>query len=116
MDASLPQADLTLIETTIRRHAGADVVFHNLRTRKAGSQRFIQFHLLVPGTTTVQAAHEVCEAIEQQIKAVLANAQITIHIEPLEDPASWDALPTLERPPGMDQTDQASRSRNPSPE
>jgi cation diffusion facilitator family transporter len=116
MDASLPQAELTLIETTIRRHTGADAVFHNLRTRKAGTQRFIEFHLLVAGTTTVQAAHEVCESIEQQIKALLANTQITIHIEPLEDPASWDALPTLERPPGVSQTDQASRSRNPSPE
>lgn len=56
---------------------------HDLRTRHAGSPRtFIDFHLVVDGQTTVDAAHDICDRIEQALKARLPGAMITIHVEP----------------------------------
>jgi divalent metal cation (Fe/Co/Zn/Cd) transporter len=53
-----------------------------LRTRHAGRATFIEFHLVMPGETTVAAAHDVCDRIEAALKAAIADAVITIHIEP----------------------------------
>jgi divalent metal cation (Fe/Co/Zn/Cd) transporter len=61
-----------------------------LRTRKSGSRRFVDFHLLLPGATSVQRAHDVVERIEGQIQQQLPNTYVTIHVEPREDTASWD--------------------------
>lgn len=90
MDVSLPQSELAVVMSTIQGLAGSDAGFHALRTRKAGTRRFIEFHLLLPGRTSVQEAHDRCERIERGIEAALANTSITIHVEPREDPASWD--------------------------
>ncbi|MDD3312376.1 cation diffusion facilitator family transporter, partial [Pseudodesulfovibrio sp.] len=59
MDDALPDAELEVIETAIGRHKAKGVSYHHLRTRKSGPLRFIDFHLLVPGATTVQAAHDL---------------------------------------------------------
>jgi divalent metal cation (Fe/Co/Zn/Cd) transporter len=55
-----------------------------LRTRKAGSRRFIDFKLLVRGGETVAAAHASCDRIEAALAERLAKAVVTIHVEPLE--------------------------------
>ena len=55
---------------------------HDLRTRHAGPRTFIDFHLVVDGQTTVDAAHDICDRIEQALKARLPGAMITIHVEP----------------------------------
>jgi cation diffusion facilitator family transporter len=90
MDTVLPAAEIALITEAIAQSAGADSGFHGLRTRKSGSVRFVDFHLLVPGAMTVQESHDLCCAIEERIQAVLTGAQITIHVEPREDYASFD--------------------------
>jgi len=91
MDDALPEEELHIIANAIRKHQGEKCTFHELRTRKAGAQRFIDFHLLVPGNCTIFDAHELCEKIETEIKAKLERAEVTIHVEPLEDDASYDA-------------------------
>lgn len=96
MDTALPTAEVGLVVTAIRHCAGARVEFHNLRTRKAGDRRFVEFHLLVPGTTTVQTAHNLCQTIEAEINAALPKSSIMIHVEPREDRQSWDGLAALE--------------------
>lgn len=90
MDSALPLAEVELIENAIRRHSGPPSHFHGLRTRKAGRERFADFHLLVPGATSVQASHDLCCAIEDELRAALPGLRVTIHVEPLEDAASWD--------------------------
>jgi len=90
MDYTLPSPEVKLIEQILQRHGGNGVVYHRLRTRRAGTKRFVDFHLLVPGDRTVQETHDLCERIEAEMKSTLKDASITIHIEPLEDPASWD--------------------------
>ena len=60
-----------------------------LRTRRAGSRRFADFHLLVPGNLSVRAAHDFAELIEATVRTALPSVELTIHIEPIEEQASW---------------------------
>ncbi len=90
MDAALPPAEIEVIQAAIQQTAGADTPYHALRTRKSGSRRFIDFHLLMPGQTSVQASHDLANRVEAAIEQGLPNAFVTIHVEPREDTASWD--------------------------
>lgn len=90
MDEGLPSREVEAIVAAIGRVAGEDAQYHALRTRRAGAVRFVDFHLLVPGSMTVQQSHDLCCDIEDAIRAELAGAQTTIHVEPREDHASFD--------------------------
>jgi cation diffusion facilitator family transporter len=90
MDEGLPTDEIFLITDAIKRIGGKEAGFHALRTRKSGSVRFVDFHLLVPGSMTVQESHDLCCDIEEAIKAGLSGSQTTIHVEPREDHASFD--------------------------
>ena len=87
MDAALPPKDVTRVETLIRGELPPDASFHALRTRKAGARRFLEFHLLVPGTLSVADSHALCDRIEAALTAHLAKAHVTIHVEPRETSA-----------------------------
>ena len=84
MDAALPQAELERLESLIRRELPATASFHALRTRKAGARRFVELHLLVPGSTTVAASHALCDRIEAALALRLPKSEVTIHVEPAE--------------------------------
>ena len=58
--------------------------FHHLRTRKAGAARFIELHVVVDKDLTVERAHRLADAITRDIKAHLAGATVTIHVEPCD--------------------------------
>lgn len=90
MDYRLPQKEIAAVESVLRQFQDELVAYHNLRTRKSGPKRFIEFHLLVPGKMTVQASHDLCEKIEKAIQEKLSNCEIIIHVEPSEDHVSWD--------------------------
>lgn len=90
MDDALPEPELEIIASAIRKHQDEDATFHELRTRKSGPRRFIDFHLLVPGDMTVHAAHDLCCVIEEEIESRLAQSEVTIHVEPLECDSSYE--------------------------
>jgi cation diffusion facilitator family transporter len=90
MDATLPEDEVIVVQETISQVVGEDTPYHGLRTRKSGSRRFIDFHLLLPGSMTVQRSHDLVDSIEGQIQSQLPNTYVTIHVEPREDAASWD--------------------------
>jgi len=90
MDYTLPTEELKIIEAVLARHRDKFSAYHALRTRKSGPQRFIDLHLLVSGNRTVQETHDLCKTIEAEINAALKNANIIIHVEPVEDKSSWE--------------------------
>ncbi|MCB9131355.1 MAG: cation transporter [Anaerolineales bacterium] len=90
MDQSLPAPEVEVVRKAVETTAGAATPYHALRTRKSGSRRFIDMHLLLPGRTTVQESHDLVTEIEASIQEQLANTFITIHVEPVEDNLSWD--------------------------
>jgi len=87
MDAALPASELKRAEALIRTELPDGANFHALRTRKAGARRFLELHLLVPGTMSVLESHALCDRIEATLMAHLAKAHVTIHVEPRETQA-----------------------------
>jgi cation diffusion facilitator family transporter len=90
MDHALPIWEQTLVRRAIESHLEAGTAYHALRTRQAGSDRFVDFHLLVPGRTSVTRAHRLAVRVEDAIKNALPGTEVVVHIEPIEEPASWE--------------------------
>jgi cation diffusion facilitator family transporter len=90
LDRAMDPAEQEALQRILDRHAGADVRFHALRTRQAGARRFVTVHVLVPGAWPVKQGHALCEHLENEIGAELANATVLTHLEALEDPASFE--------------------------
>jgi cation diffusion facilitator family transporter len=82
LDEAIPPDTLASIRTIIAAKAEGAIEAHDLRTRRAGSMTFIDFHLVVAGNTTVSDAHEICDRLETAIKQSVGEALITIHVEP----------------------------------
>ena len=85
MDTRLPKNEEESIRSCIMNRGDLIVGFHNLRTRKSGSQRFIDFHLIMPKHVSVDDAHNVCDQLERDIATRLIRSKVTIHIEPCVD-------------------------------
>lgn len=96
LDTGLPEENRAAILRVLAAHRDQGVQFHALRTRQAGARRFVSFHILVPGDWTVQRGHDLLEQIEGRIRAAVPNTTVFTHLEPLEDPISWDDV-QLER-------------------
>lgn len=90
MDASLPASEIGKIDAVMARYRDKKVDFHALRTRQAGARRFISVHVLVPGDWTVHDAHHIAEDFEGDIRAVLGDAVVNTHLEPVEDAISME--------------------------
>lgn len=90
MDHALSEAEQEQARAAIAAHLESGMDFHALRTRRAGPRRFADFHLLVPGALTVQAAHDVTERIEEALKKSLPGLEVTVHIEPIEEQSAYN--------------------------
>ncbi len=84
MDEAVPEGMLNRIRGVIAKSAAGALEAHDLRTRHAGRMTFIDFHLVVPGTMPVSEAHGICDEVETALRAEVADAMITIHVEPEE--------------------------------
>lgn len=90
LDTALPESDQQIIAAVLAPYQEKGILFHALRTRVAGARRFVNLHVLVPGEWTVQRGHNLCEEIESAISRALPGTNVFTHLEPLEDPVSWD--------------------------
>jgi cation diffusion facilitator family transporter len=90
MDRAIPDADRAVIVEVLEklRHQGGD--YHALRTRESGAKSFVDVHILVPGRMSVQDGHDLVESLENEIRGRLPHVEVLTHLEPLEDPKSWD--------------------------
>ena len=84
MDARLPKQEEEEIRSLVEAKAARARGYHGLRTRKAGSHRFVEFHLVVDRSMTVEDSHRVSEDITSAIKARYPEASVTIHIDPCD--------------------------------
>jgi cation diffusion facilitator family transporter len=84
VDEALPEADLDTIRQAIGEVGGPRGVvgFHKLRSRSAGSRRYIDLHLQFADGTTLEAAHGAAHALTDEIAQRLDGADVLIHIEP----------------------------------
>ena len=82
MDVAVPPDTQKTIREVIASNADGAIEAHDIRTRQAGKLTFIDFHLVVPGVMSVDAAHSICDSIEAKLREAVEDVQITIHVEP----------------------------------
>jgi cation diffusion facilitator family transporter len=82
LDESAPAEELARIREVISLNAGDAIETHDLRTRHAGRTTFIEFHLVVPGSMSVERSHEICDRLEAALQKALEGAVVMIHVEP----------------------------------
>ena len=90
MDRALSAEEQAGLDAALAPYRQEGIVFHAIRTREAGRRSFVSMHVLVPGTWTVQRGHDLLERLEADIHSVMPYASVMTHLEPLEDPASFD--------------------------
>lgn len=90
MDAALPEEDLAQVRKVLDSYADRGVEYHALRSRQAAARRFVSLHLLVPDSWTIQQGHALAEEVECAICRALPNTTVFTHLEPRDDPASWN--------------------------
>ncbi|MHB1009525.1 MAG: cation diffusion facilitator family transporter [Propionibacteriaceae bacterium] len=93
LDRTLPHEENTEIVAVLLKHTTEEVMFHGLRTRSAGRYGFATFDVLVPGSWSVRKAHDLVEAIEDDLRDVAPDLDVRSHIEPREDPRAYGDHP-----------------------
>jgi len=94
MDEAVTAEVARSIRDVISSNAEGAIEAHDVKTRMAGRATFIEFHLVVPGTMTVAASHQICDRIEQALQAAVHDAQVLIHVEP-EEEAKQTGVPVV---------------------
>lgn len=82
IDAKLPHSQEAIVRDCLSKHNQYVLSYHALRTRRAGSQRYIDVHLVMNKDVSLQQAHDVCDMIELEIESSLPGANVIIHAEP----------------------------------
>jgi ferrous-iron efflux pump FieF len=90
MDRELPDADREKIIRIVMNH-GEVHHLHDLRTRAAGVNAFIQFHVELDPHISLARAHELCDEVEGLVRDQFPHAEVIIH----QDPAGYEMPPRL---------------------
>jgi len=84
LDSSLPEEDINWIADFVRNNWPAVRSFHHLQTRKAGPDRFIDFHVVVDEGMSVAESHALADEIVVAIKERMPGSRVHIHVEPCD--------------------------------
>ena len=79
LDTALSQGEMTKLTSILEE---MEVQYHDLRTRAAGHQRFVEFHLDVPAHETIETIHRQCDLIEARLEHEFRDISVIIHPEP----------------------------------
>jgi ferrous-iron efflux pump FieF len=81
MDRELPDTDREKIKAVVRAHSEVKSM-HDLRTRSAGVNTFIQLHIELDPEIKLLRAHEISDAVEADLMAAFPRAEVIIHQDP----------------------------------
>lgn len=84
LDHTLPSAERAFIKELISSKHPDVNGYHKLKTRKAGSIRFIEFHMLVDPQMSVETSHRITDDISRMVYERFPNSTVTIHVEPCD--------------------------------
>ncbi len=82
MDKELPPDTVRKIEDVIMGFNPDVKSYHKLKTRNAGSVKFVEFHVVMDHTLTFIESHEIAEKIVRAIKERIGNSEVTVHVDP----------------------------------
>jgi len=83
IDVRLPDEEVAWIGTMVEHEPGV-LGYHKLRTRRAGSLRYVDMHIVVPREWNVVEAHDLADRLEKRIETELAPANVVIHVDPYD--------------------------------
>lgn len=83
-DIALPDEEQTMIQEILVNHPGVKD-YHLLRTRRSGSKRLVDVHVVLEADLQLQKAHDICDEIEAQIKELFSPCDVVIHPEPFDE-------------------------------
>ncbi|MFH1080081.1 MAG: cation diffusion facilitator family transporter [Pseudomonadota bacterium] len=92
LDTTLPPEEEAWIRQRILHHGPAICGFHQLRTRKSGHFRFVEFHLKVDPEMSVQISHAITEDLSLGIERQFPSTSVMIHIEPCDGDCKGNCL------------------------
>lgn len=84
MDVKLPVEEESWIRNLIIIHQPVIHGFHQLRTRKAGNIRFVDFHIKVDPSMSVEESHQITDELSVSIENHFPKTNVTIHTEPCD--------------------------------
>ncbi|MEW6051800.1 MAG: cation diffusion facilitator family transporter [Candidatus Zixiibacteriota bacterium] len=84
MDHGLPAAEISRIEQLLRDDPRVRS-WHDLRTRKSGSERHIDVHIVLREDATLVEANQVADDLEQKFETVFPRCNVVIHPDPYDD-------------------------------
>ena len=90
VDRVLPEVEQRAIDDVLARARAEGIAFHAVRSRQAGRRAFVSLHVLVPGDWTIKQGHDLSERLERELRSAVPHASVLTHLEPVEDPASFD--------------------------
>ncbi len=90
MDKAVPRDERERIVAILEQVRALGGDYHRLRTRASGKKSFVDVHVLVPGSMSVHEGHDLVHRLEEQIASAMPHVEVLTHLEPLEDPRSWD--------------------------
>ncbi len=90
MDRAIPDAERDQIVAVLEQVKSIGGDYHRLRTRVAGKVSFVDVHVLVPGAMSVHEGHDLVEKLESEIREQVPHIEVLTHLEPVEDPRSWE--------------------------
>ncbi len=96
MDKAVTAQEEADIKDAIARHADGSLGIHDLKSRRAGSVTFVDFHMVVPSNMTVRKSHDICDRLEIAIEAAHPGASVVIHVEPESEEAHGIRVPIEE--------------------
>jgi divalent metal cation (Fe/Co/Zn/Cd) transporter len=72
------------VTAIIEAHRPMVLDWHDLRTRRSGSEMQVDFHVVVCREHSLEEAHRVADHLEMEIREMLGNAHVVTHIDPCE--------------------------------
>jgi ferrous-iron efflux pump FieF len=85
MDRELPDEERARIRRIALEHPDVKAV-RDLRTRRSGTDTFVQMILVVDGMLSVNQAHRIVDDVERAVCAAFPSVEVLIHEEPEQLP------------------------------
>lgn len=82
LDRELPLEVQDEIVRVVQEHSSEVLAYHGLRTRRAGSQKIVNLHLVLCKAISFEMSHQIVDHIEQDLSDAIPQSDVTIHADP----------------------------------
>ena len=82
LDRELPLEVQDEIVRVVQEHSSDVLAYHGLRTRRAGSQKIVNLHLVLCKAISFEMSHQIVDHIEQDLSDAIPQSDVTIHADP----------------------------------